>query len=304
MFYGPPSVASIARKRASGQGQRTKIHSALRVTDPDKMKYETYGDDIRAQDMGRRTFTLAKKQVYNSMFADINLKNFKTISFDKRIKQVNLMLQMFQKKQEELMASSNTARRDYVLKNTEVQKSMENGALQVGIECPVEWPGCCWHTALHYLLEDVNHLHNVMKKYDETSGARFEAEVQALRQKVAEMEERNHSNMCYLSIEEKRTLEEEFDRAHRNLEVKEKENEDLKAEVKILKEELGKKTAEKENESAKYAEEKMGYQLLISKMKLEFDNAARTVELLTDDKHRLISLMETKASKKKKKTAA
>lgn len=52
-------------------------------------------------------------------------------------------------------------------------------------------------------------------------------------------------------------------------------------------------------EKEEWTEEKNQYQKLVARLRKEFENAVRTVELLMDDKHKMLNMLDNKSKKKK-----
>eukprot|EP00397_Hematodinium_sp_SG-2012_P042297 GEMP01046756.1.p1 GENE.GEMP01046756.1~~GEMP01046756.1.p1 ORF type:complete len:289 (+),score=84.36 GEMP01046756.1:88-954(+) len=171
---------------------------------------------------------------------------------------------------------------------------------------PCSAPNCIWRKATHYLLEDVQWLnHLVNSPGAKTSEAvQLKQEVASLRLEVEMLETKKHETAQETAMEsqateelisqiraENNTLVDRIELSSQDIMLMRRELEQLKAELEHSEEKLRRVELTRTHEQEKHQE-------ALHTARLEFENAALSVELLTDDKHRMLAMLETYRGKK------
>lgn len=178
--------------------------------------------------------------------------------------------------------------------------------LSLNTPCPVDWPGCCWRTLAHYLLEDVQWLQQSSNntKGGSTNHGMLSSEVEALKVKVKILEQENEAVKLDHAADKKQDQDRigELIQETKELEAKvdhyEKENRQLENQIVMTKLEHESTQDKFLRAEVAWTEEKEQYVKLVQRLRKEFENAVRTVELLMDDKHRMLSMLDNKKLKK------
>jgi len=173
--------------------------------------------------------------------------------------------------------------------------------------CPIEYPGCRWRTLAHYLLEDLQWLQRESneKQNAEANEHILSNQVEKLKMRISFLEtenefvktdhtaDRNHKeDMIGQLTEQNKELTGKLETFTEDYRILQNQSLQVKVENEVM-------LASSAKAQEEWTEEKNQYQKLVARLRKEFENAVRTVELLMDDKHKMLNMLDIKSRKKK-----